>query len=150
VAGVLIGNQGRRVAMSEQTRHNLDMFWELIDEILNALLFLFIGLEVLLLVFTGRLLLAGLLAVPVLLLARWISVVVPIVLMRSWHSLGRGAVAIMTWGGLRGGISVALALSLPPGPERDPVLAVTYILVIFSILIQGPTMNRLIKRVAAR
>lgn len=150
VAGVLIGNQGRREAMSEQTRHNLDMFWELIDEIMNALLFLFIGLEVLLLVFTGRLLLAGLLAVPVLLLARWISVLAPIALMRSWHSLGRGAVAIMTWGGLRGGISVALALSLPPGPQREPVLALTYVLVIFSILIQGPTMNRLIKRVSAR
>jgi len=148
VAGVLIGNYGRRFAMSEQTRHNLDMFWELIDEILNALLFLFIGLEVLLLVFTGKLLLAGLLAVPALLLARWISVALPVALMRSRHNLGRGAVAIMTWGGLRGGISVALALSLPPGKERELVLAVTYVLVIFSILIQGPTMNRLIRRVA--
>ena len=149
VAGVLIGNQGRRFAMSEQTRHNLDMFWELIDEILNALLFLFIGLEVLLLVFTGRLLLAGLLAVPMLLLARWISVALPIALMRSRHDLGRGAAAIMTWGGLRGGISVALALSLPAGKERELVLAVTYVLVVFSILVQGPTMNRLIRRVTS-
>jgi CPA1 family monovalent cation:H+ antiporter len=148
VAGVLIGNHGRRFAMSEQTRHNLDMFWELIDEILNALLFLFIGLEVLLLAFTGRLLLVGLAAVPVLLLARWTSVALPVALMRSRHSLGRGAVAIMTWGGLRGGISVALALSLPPGKERELVLAVTYVLVVFSILIQGPTMNRLIRRVS--
>jgi len=150
VAGVLIGNHGRRFAMSEQTRHNLDMFWELIDEILNALLFLFIGLEVLLLVFTGKLLLAGLLAVPLLLLARWISVALPVALMRSRHNLGRGAVAIMTWGGLRGGISVALALSLPPGQPRELILAVTYVLVVFSILIQGPTMNRLIRRVSHR
>ncbi len=149
VAGVLVGNHGRRFAMSEQTRHNLDMFWELIDGILNALLFLFIGLEVLLLVFTGRLLLAGLLAVPVLLLARWTSVALPMALMRSRHHLGRGAVAIMTWGGLRGGISVALALSLPAGRERDLVLGVTYVLVVFSILVQGPTMNRLIRRVTS-
>jgi CPA1 family monovalent cation:H+ antiporter len=148
VAGLLIGNHGRSFAMSDETRHNLDMFWELIDEILNALLFLFIGLEVLLLVFTGKLLLAGIIAVPVLLLARWISVALPTALMRSQSKLGRGAVAIMTWGGLRGGISVALALSLPPGKERELILAVTYVVVIFSILIQGPTLNRLIRRVS--
>ena len=148
VAGVLIGNHGRRLAMSERTRHNLDMFWELIDEILNSLLFLLIGLEVLLLAFTERLLLAGLAAVPLLLLARWASVALPVTLMRRWHKLGRGAVAVMTWGGLRGGISVALALSLPPGKERELVLAVTYVLVVFSILVQGPTMNRLIRRVS--
>jgi len=150
VAGLLIGNHGRRFAMSEKTRQNLDMFWELIDEILNALLFLFIGLEVLLLAFTGKLLLAGLLAVPALLLARWISVALPVALMRSQHKLGRGAVAIMTWGGLRGGISVALALSLPVGRARELVLAVTYVLVVFSILVQGPTLTRLIRRVSAR
>jgi len=148
VAGVLIGNQGRRFAMSEQTRRNLDMFWELIDDILNALLFLFIGLEVLLLVLTWQLLMAGLLAVPALLLARWIGVALPLALVHSRHNLGRGAEAIMTWGGLRGGISVALALSLPPGKARELVLAVTYVLVVFSILIQGPTMNRLIRRVS--
>jgi CPA1 family monovalent cation:H+ antiporter len=149
VAGLLIGNHGRRFAMSEQTRQNLDTFWELIDEILNAVLFLFIGLEVLLLVFTGKLLLVGLIAVPVLLLARWTSVALPVALMRFQSKLGRGAVAIMTWGGLRGGISVALALSLPPGRERELILAVTYVLVVFSILVQGPTMNRLIRRVSA-
>ena len=100
------------------------------------------------LVFTGKPLLAGLLAVPMLLLARWISVALPVTLMRYGRKLGRGAVAIMTWGGLRGGISVALALSLPPSRERELMLAVTYVLVIFSILIQGPTMNRLIRRVS--
>jgi CPA1 family monovalent cation:H+ antiporter len=149
VAGLLIGNQGRRYAMSEQTRHNLDMFWELTDEILNALLFLFIGLEVLLLVFSGKMLLAGLVAVPLLLFSRWASVALPMTLLRSRTNLGRGAVRIMTWGGLRGGISVALALSLPAGRERDLVLAVTYMLVVFSILVQGPTLNRVIKRVSA-
>jgi len=147
-AGLLIGNHGRSYAMSERTRQNLDLFWELIDEILNALLFLFIGLEVLLLAFSGRLLLAGSLAVPVLLLSRWISVMVPMGLMRFGSNLGRGAGAIMTWGGLRGGISVALALSLPAGRERELVLGVTYILVIFSILVQGPTLNRVIRRVS--
>jgi len=149
VAGLLIGNQGRRYAMSETTRHNLDTFWELIDEILNAVLFLFIGMEVLLLVFTVKLLLAGLIAVPMLLLARWASVALPVNLMRLKPKLGHGAVAIMTWGGLRGGISVALALSLPAGRERELILAVTYVLVVFSILVQGPTMNRLIRRVSS-
>lgn len=148
VSGLLIGNQGRSVAMSESTRHNLDMFWELIDEILNALLFLFIGLEVLLLTFTGKLLLAGVLAVPVLLLARWTSVMLPALVTGFASQLGKGAVAIMTWGGLRGGISVALALSLPSGRERELVLALTYVLVIFSILVQGPTLNRVIQRVS--
>jgi len=150
VAGVMIGNPGRAYAMSEQTRHNLDMFWELIDEILNALLFLFIGLEVLLLAFTGKLLLAGLVAVPVMLLARWSSVALPISLMRSQSKLGPGAVGIMTWGGLRGGISVALALSLPVGRERELILAVTYVLVVFSILVQGPTLNQFIKRASRK
>ena len=149
VAGLLIGNHGRRYAMSETTRHNLDTFWELVDEILNALLFLFIGLEVLLLVFTGKLLLAGLVAVPLLLLSRWTSVALPVALMRTGKKLGRGAVPVMTWGGLRGGISVALALSLPAGPQRELILAVTYVLVVFSILIQGPTLNRVIRRVSA-
>jgi monovalent cation:H+ antiporter, CPA1 family len=93
-------------------------------------------------------LLAGLLAVPALLLARWLSLALPVALMRSRHNLGRGAVAIMTWGGLRGGISLALALSLPPGKARELVLAVTYVLVVFSILIRGPTMNRLFRKVS--
>src|ERR1041385_2687999 len=112
VAGLLIGNQGRRFAMSDRTRQNLDLFWELIDEILNALLFVLIGLEVLLLKFTTAWLKAGLVVIPVLLLARWISVLLPIGLMRFWRTFSPGAVTILTWGGLRGGIPVALALSL--------------------------------------
>jgi CPA1 family monovalent cation:H+ antiporter len=137
VAGVLIGNHGRRFAMSETTRRNLDMFWELIDEILNALLFVLIGSEILVLRFTRDLFFVGILAIPAILLARWLSVG----LISRWQKLPPGAVGIMTWGGLRGGISVALALSLPAGRERDLVLAVTYIVVIFSILAQGLTLK---------
>ena len=143
--GLLIGNHGRRWAMSETTREHLDAFWELVDEILNALLFVLIGLEVLLLTFTPDLLLASLLAIPALLFARWVSVM-PVLLMRRWHPFQSGAVRIMTWGGLRGGISVALALSLPPGPERELVVTVTYVLVVFSILVQGLTIKQVVMR----
>lgn len=147
VAGLFIGNHGREFAMSETTRKNLDMFWELIDEILNALLFMLIGLEVLVLKFTGDLVLAGLLAIPVILIARWVSVVVPVTVMSRWRKFIPGTVTIMTWGGLRGGISVALALSLPAGHERDLVVAMTYIIVIFAILVQGLTVERVVRRI---
>lgn len=147
VAGLMIGNQGRKLAMSNVTRERLDTFWELVDEILNAVLFVLIGLEVLVLTFTRPLLLAGLAAVPVMLLARWASVGLPVLVMRRWRTVTPGAVRIMTWGGLRGGISVALALSLPPGPERELVLGVTYILVVFSILFQGLTIKAVVRRV---
>jgi CPA1 family monovalent cation:H+ antiporter len=147
VAGLLIGNHGRAFAMSETTRKNLDMFWELIDEILNALLFVLIGLEVLVLTFTRDLLFAGLLAIPAILFARWVSVVLPVAVMSRWRKFTPGTVAILTWGGLRGGISVALALSLPAGRERELVLAVTYIIVVFSILVQGLTVGRVVRRV---
>jgi len=106
-----------------------------------------IGLEVLVLTFTRDVLFAGFLAVPALLLARWLSVGLPVVVMRRWRKFTPGAVTIMTWGGLRGGISVALALSLPAARERDLVLAVTYVLVIFSILFQGLTLRRVVSRV---
>jgi CPA1 family monovalent cation:H+ antiporter len=147
VAGLLIGNHGRRFAMSDRTREHLDTFWELIDEILNAILFVLIGLEVLVLTFTGRLFLAGLAAVPTLLLARWLSVAGPIKVMSGWRRFSPGTVRILTWGGLRGGISVAMALSLPAGPHRETILAITYMLVVFSILVQGLTFNRLVTRI---
>lgn len=145
VAGLLIGNHGRALAMSEKTREHLDTFWELVDEVLNAVLFVLIGLEVLVLQFTTGYLLAGLLAIPIVLLARWISVGIPVSLLRMRRDFSPGVVKIMTWGGLRGGISVALALSLSPGVERDVILAVTYTVVVFSILVQGLTMSRLFR-----
>ncbi|HRY16093.1 MAG: sodium:proton antiporter [Chromatiaceae bacterium] len=151
VAGLMIGNHGRRFAMSETTRENLDTFWEMIDEILNAVLFVLIGLEAVILTFEGDYWLASLFIVPLVLLARLICVGVPVTVMRRrfGFEFTPHAVKIMTWGGLRGGISVALALSLPAGPERQVVLALTYIVVLFSILAQGLTVGPLIKRTVA-
>ncbi len=145
VAGLLIGNKGRLLAMSEDTRGHLDSFWELMDEILNAVLFLLIGLEVLVLTFKSSYLVAGLIMIPVVLIARFISVGLPITLMRRFKDFSPNAVKIMTWGGLRGGISVALALSIPSGPGRETLLTVTYIIVVFSIVAQGLTIDRLVK-----
>ena len=142
VGGLLIGNQGRALAMSEKTCEHLDSFWELLDEILNAVLFVLIGLEILVLQFNLSYLLAGLAAIPLVLAARWVSVGIPISLLRLRREFSPHVVKIMTWGGLRGGISVALALSLPSGPERDLILAVTYTVVVFSILVQGLTISR--------
>jgi CPA1 family monovalent cation:H+ antiporter len=152
VAGLFIGNHGRRFAMSPTTVERLDLFWELIDEILNAVLFVLIGLEVLVVPFTGRYLAAGLLAVPVVLLARLASVAVPLRLLGRWQRFEPASVWLLTWGGLRGGISVAMALSLPvesgdgAGLERQVILVITYVVVIFSILVQGLTVGPLTRR----
>lgn len=147
VAGLLIGNHGRSLAMSETTVRHLDTFWELVDEILNAVLFLLIGLELLVLSFTGQYLVAGLAMIPLVLAARWVSVTLPVTALRRVRTFSPGVVAVLTWGGLRGGISVALALSLPPGEARELVLAVTYVVVIFSIAVQGLTIGKLVKRI---
>jgi CPA1 family monovalent cation:H+ antiporter len=147
VAGLLMGNHGRMLAMSEHSREHIDTFWELMDEILNAVLFVLIGLEVLVLQFTGHVLLAALVLIPVVLLARFISVATPINLLRLRREFTPGAVKILTWGGLRGGVSVALALSLPAGEPRDIILAITYAVVVFSIVVQGLTIGPLVKRI---
>jgi Na+:H+ antiporter len=148
VAGLFVGNQGRRFAMSDTTREHLDTFWELVDEILNAVLFVLLGLEILVVSFRSDYLTAGMLAIPVVLLARWISVGLPVLLMRRRRSFTPGAVAVMTWGGLRGGISVALALSLPADSQaRELLIAVTYVVVVFSILVQGLTVGAVVRRV---
>lgn len=146
VAGLLIGNHGRLLAMSDKTREHLDTFWELVDEILNAVLFVLIGLEVLALSFHEAYLPAALVLIPGVLLARFISVGLPVTLMRRYRRFSPHAVKILTWAGLRGGISVALALSLPPGAEREAILAITYIVVVFSILVQGLTIGRLFRK----
>jgi len=148
VAGLFIGNQGRSFAMSDTTREHLDTFWELVDEILNAVLFVLLGLEILVLSFRGETLVAGLLAIPVVLLARWASVGLPVLAMRRARRFTPGAVMVMTWGGLRGGISVALALSLPVGGEaRELLIAMTYVVVVFSIVVQGLSVGAVVRRV---
>ena len=148
-AGLLIGNR-EHLAMSARTREHLGTFWELIDDVLNAVLFVMIGLEVLVLTLSGTYLLAGLIAIPLVLLARLITVGAPVAVLQRYRPFARRAVTILTWGGLRGGISVALALSLPStlgenGAARESILTITYIVVAFSIIVQGLTIKRLVQ-----
>jgi CPA1 family monovalent cation:H+ antiporter len=145
VAGLLVGNQGRTHAMTHKTRAHVDAFWEIIDEILNVVLFLLIGLELLVLPIESRWLLAGVLAIPIVLAARWLSVAAIIAPLSRVTAQTKGAIAVFTWGGLRGAISVAMALSLPGGYSRSLVLTLTYFVVVFSILIQGLTVGRVIR-----
>jgi len=148
VIGLMMGNIGRVMAMSEKTREHLDTFWELVDEILNAMLFVLIGLELVILEITPSAIVFGLLAIPLVLFIRFVCVGTPIVLFRKLgESFTPHAIKALTWGGLRGGISVALALSLPAGPERNLLLVATYCVVLFSIIVQGLTMERLLEKV---
>lgn len=145
-AGLLIGNQGRRLAMSQRTVVRLDDFWELIDEILNAILFVLIGLEVLILTLSGKYLLAGAIAIVICLVSRFLCVAIPIGLLRRKKEFSPHAIRVLTWGGLRGGIAVALALALPQNAHRDLILTMTYVVVVFSIVVQGLTIKYLVKR----
>ncbi len=146
VAGLIIGNLGRALAMSDTTRRYVDMFWELIDEILNATLFVLMGMEVLLVTFSLNELVAAALAVVVTLLARLLTVGLPVRLNARAFNLPAGSWKVLTWGGLRGGISVALALSLPVTPERNTMVALTYCVVVFSILVQGLSIGWVTRR----
>ncbi len=149
IAGLLIGNHGRHFGMSALTRRHLDTFWELVDEILNAVLFVLIGLEYLILPHDTALITAGILMIPLVLLSRFISVGLAGSCVRLFRPVERGTIRILTWAGLRGGISVALSLSLPHGPERDALIAVTYTVMAFSILVQGLTVGPLIRKFVA-
>ena len=150
VAGLLIGNQGRAFAMTDRTRENLDTFWELVDEILNAVLFMLIGLEVIVLSLNGQYMLAGVIMFFVVVAARFIAVGIPVSLLKLKQSFHPHVITILTWGGIRGGISVALALSLPQGDERDIIVSITYVIVIMSVILQGLTIKNLVQFASSR
>ena len=146
VAGLMIGNQGRILAMSEKTEEHLDSFWELVDEILNAILFLVIGLEILILAFHLNYIIFGIIAIPLTLAVRMSAVSLPTLFLKNNANFSKGTIKALTWGGLRGGISLALALSIPKGAERDVLLTATYIVVIFSIGVQGLTLKHFLPK----
>jgi CPA1 family monovalent cation:H+ antiporter len=146
VTGLITGNKTRREAFSDRSKDYLGKFWELTDEILNAILFLFIGLEMLIIPVNLQVLLIGAVCIVICLLARWMSVLVPVSFLRYRLHFEKNAVAILTWGGLRGGISIAMALSLDQTMHRDEFVSTTYIIVLFSILVQGLTIGRITRR----
>ena len=147
VAGLFIGNHGKMFAMSETTHKQLFSFWELIDEFFNAVLFVLIGIQILVISFSLNFLLTGIIIIPIILCIRFIGVSLPILIMKDSANLVNGASKVMTWCGLRGGISIALALSIPDIPEKPLILAVTYIVVAFSILVQGLSSKKLVNNI---
>ncbi|WP_339701313.1 sodium:proton antiporter [uncultured Roseivirga sp.] len=147
VAGIFIGNKSPKIAWSETTQNYVDKFWELLDVLLNAILFVLIGLELLIITINGEYITFGLIAIPVTLLARYLALSGPVALFKKKLDFIPKTNLIMTWGGIRGGISIALALSLEPNMERELFLTVTYIIVVFSIIGQGLTLGPLVRRV---
>ncbi|KOF03394.1 sodium:proton antiporter [Roseivirga seohaensis subsp. aquiponti] len=147
VAGIFIGNKSPKIAWSETTQNYVDKFWELLDVLLNAILFVLIGLELLIITINGEYITFGLIAIPVTLLARYLALAGPVALFKKKLDFIPKTNLIMTWGGIRGGISIALALSLEPNMERELFLTVTYIIVVFSIIGQGLTLGPLVRRV---
>ena len=150
VAGIITGNKAKLEGMSDETRDYLGKFWHLVDEILNAVLFLFIGLEMLIIKVNTTVMIIGGISILTVLLARWLSVLFPVLLLRYKIRFEDNAIAILTWGGLRGGISVALALSLSTAMYRDEFVLITYIIVVFSILVQGLTIGKFAQRLQTK
>ena len=146
VAGIITGNKARQEGMSATSRDYLGKFWELIDEILNSILFMLIGLEMLIIKINTTVFWIGLICIGLTLIARWISVIFPVFLLRYKIKFERNAVAVLTWGGLRGGLSVAMALSLGNGMHRDEFVLITYMIVVFSIIVQGLTIGKLARK----
>jgi len=145
IMGLVIGNHSATKSMSEKTREHLFNFWGLLDELLNLVLFGLIGLEIIALSLQMHIVWLGLAAIPVVLLARGISVAIPLLALQNFRRLNPHSATIMTWGGLRGGISIALALSLPEFPGREMLIGVTYLVVVFSLLIQATTLGKLVR-----
>lgn len=146
VAGIITGNKVKDEVMSDVTQDYLIKFWELIDEILNAILFLLIGMEMLIIKINFTVFIIGIIIILIVLLTRWISVWIPIYFLQYWIKFEKNAVLILTWGGLRGGLSVALALSLTPAMHKNEFVLITYIVVVFSIIVQGLTIGPLAKK----
>ncbi|WOC51470.1 H+ antiporter, CPA1 family [Bergeyella porcorum] len=149
IAGLIIGNYGKKVAMSETTRDYLSKFWELIDEIMNAILFLFIGFQLLMLPDLQRQILLGVATIFICLIARTLAIFIPANTILRRNTYTRGSLITMVWGGIRGGVSIALVMSIPysAGETKDVLLEITYIVVLFSILVQGLTVGRVAKKV---
>jgi CPA1 family monovalent cation:H+ antiporter len=150
VAGVLIGNRGTMDAMSKVTQRYVFGFWTLIDDILNAVLFLLIGLEIMLIGFEPFFIWIGLVTIPLVLFARFVAVGLPVTVLERWQHFVRGTIPVLTWGGIRGGISVALALSLPDSPARPYLLTATYAVVLFTIIVQGLTLEGVVRKCAGK
>ncbi len=151
MAGLITGNKSMKQGVSDTTRDYIGKFWEMIDEVMNAILFLLIGFEMLIIPFNMTLLWLGCIAIIVVLLARYIAVVIPIMFLKyKKNPFEKNAIPILTWGGLRGGISVALALSVPKYMYGEVFVSITYIVVLFSILVQGLTIGKFAKRLAAK
>ncbi len=146
IAGLMIGNKGAQFAMSEHTRTYLFGFWEMIDEILNSVLFLLIGLELLVLGISQEFALLTACAIPLVLAARFTAVSLPVRFLGFFKTFTKGAIPVLTWGGLRGGISVALALSLPESEYKPLILTATYGVVVFSIIVQGLTVKKVVEK----
>lgn len=150
IAGLITGNQARARAMSDVTRDYLEKFWEVLDEILNGLLFMLVGLEIMVIDFQWQYGFLGLIVTLVVLIARYISLWVPVQVFFLKKDFRSDSLKVMTWGGLRGGISIALALSLPPGQFKELFISITFVIVLFSILFQGLTIERLINRITSK